>query len=268
MRICWTRTTAERLLRAAAAVAALSACAARAGADPIPSAPRGRLLEYETDEALSTKAGLFEPIVEGAERWQYSDQLSYKDVAAGSYVRVEKHLKLGAFYRLQYGARHNDDWNQTPSGGWDWQVNNNRPESVLVLDATPRAQLDFLPGGNWVGSLKTRYEYDLYDREETLKLEPELDWFWMDGLAAIATVALRYECDAPLNYGSTAFNGHWWYLAYLWHARPWLTLGPQVSLRDEIWTTSSQFRSANPGASYSVYYRGWAPGFTLSARLP
>lgn len=247
---------------------ALAALAAPAVADPIPSSPGGRLLEYEADESLTSRAGIFEPIVDATQRWQYTGQQPYKDAMFGSYARVDKYLKLGAFYRLQYGARHNDDWVQTPGGGWGWRNTVGRPESVAVLDATPRVQLGFLPGGNWVASLKTRYEYDLYDREETLKLEPELAWFWMDGLAPVATVFLRYQTYLALNFADSLVYERWVYLSALWHARPWLSFGPQIGLRDEIWTTSSQFRSVNPGAHYSVLYRSWVPGVALSARLP
>ncbi len=262
------RTTARILGRALGALALAAAAAAAARADAIPAAPGGRALEYEADENFFASAGRFEPVVEGTERWQYNDQLPYKDVMLGSYARVERHLKIGAFYELQYGARHNDDWAQTPSGGWGWRHTVGRPESLIVLDATPRTQLNFLPGGNWTASLKTRYVCNLYDREETLQLEPELSWFWMDGLSPVATVSLRYQTYLALNFADSPVYERWWYVAALWHATPWLSVGPQLGLRDEIWTTSSEFRSANPGARYAVDYRAWAPGLTLSARLP
>jgi len=261
-----TKTTVRRFVRAAAA-AALAAAAAPAFADPIPQTPHGRALEYEADENFLANEGVFQPVVEGTERWQYVHQLPYKDVLAGSYVRVDRWLKIGAFYEEQYGARHNDDWAQTPSGGWGWRNTIGRPESLLILDATPRVQWSFLPGGNWTASLKTRYEYDLYDREETLKLEPELDWFWMDGLTPVATVSLRYQTYLALNFADSPVYERWWYAAALWHATPSLSLGPQVGLRDEIWTTSTQFRSANPGARYAVTYKSWVPGIVLVARI-
>jgi len=248
--------------------AALAAVAARAGADAIPQTPHGRALEYEADESITTEDWIFQPIAEGTERWQYNRQLEYKDVMAGSYVRLLKNLKVGAFYRLQYGDRHDDDWAQTPNGKWAWQNTVDRPESVAVLDVTPRFQLPFLPGRNWVLGLKTRYEYNAFDREETLKLEPELDYFWMNGLEPRATFILRYQTYLPLNWGQTAVYERWLYLAGLWHATSWLSIGPEVSLRDEIWTTSSQWASANPGSAYKVLYRAWAPGVFLAVRIP
>lgn len=260
-----TKTIAERAARAAAC---LLACAALASAAPSPESPRGREAEYETSQALFGRAGFLEPMARAAQRWQYDGLHPYRDLTVGSYARVEKHLKVGAFYRLQYGARHDDDWKNDAPGQWSWRDTTDRPESVLVLDATPRASLPFLPGGGWVGSLKVRYERNFFNGQNTLFLAPELAWFWMDGLQPRATFFLRYETWAPLNFGETRVYERWWYLAALWHARPWLSLGPSIALRDETWSTSAEFKQKNPGADYKVQYRSWVPGFALVARLP
>jgi hypothetical protein len=254
------KTTAER---AAAALCAL-ACAAFAAAAPAPESPGGRPVDYESSQAMFGRAGIFEPVARAAERWQYSGQRSYKELTLGSYARVEKHLKLGAFYRLQYGARHDDDYQFDSPGHWSWRDTTRRPESVLILDATPRAEL----GGNFVGSLKVRGEHNVFNGQTSLLVAPELAWFWMDGLTPRATVFLRFETYFPLNFGETTVYERWWYLAGLWHAEPWLSLGPSIALRDEIWSTSAQFRAKNPGADYKVLYRSWVPGFSVVARLP
>lgn len=259
-----TKTTAER----AAVASCLLACAAFASAAPSPQAPLGRPVEYESSQALFGRAGFLEPLARTEERWQYDGQHPYKDLTVGSYARVEKHLKLGAFYRLQYGARHDDDWKFDAPGRWSWRDTTDRPESVLILDATPRTSLPFLPGGGWVGSLKIRGEHNLFNGQTALFLAPELAWFWMDGLQPKATFFLRYETWLPLNFGETRVYERWYYLAALWHARPWLSLGPSLALRDETWSTSAQFRAKNPGADYKVQYRSWVPGFALVARLP
>jgi hypothetical protein len=262
------KTTAERAARAAGAALCALACAAFAAAAPSPQAPGGRAVEYESSQALFGSAGAFEPMARAAERWEYGDQQGYKDLTLGSYARVERHLKLGAFYRLQYGARHDDDWKLDAPGHWSWRDTTRRPESVLILDATPRTNLPFMPGGNWVGSLKVRAEHDLFDGETTVLVAPELAWFWMDGLTPRATLFLRFEAWLPVNWGETKVYERWWYLAGLWHAKPWLSLGPSIALRDEEWSTSAQFRALNRGADYKVLYRSWVPGFELVARLP
>ncbi len=251
----------------AALILALS-CRAPAHAVPAePPSPGGRPVEYELSERVMERVGIFQPLAESTQRWQYDGQRLYREGMAGSYARVAKHLKIGAFYRLQYGARHDDDWTKNPAGVWSWRDSTGRPESVMVLDATPRMELPFLPGGHWTGSVKLRYERNFSNLQNTFFVSPELGWFWMDGLNPMATVFLRYEAWVPLNFGEKNIYEQWWYLAALWHANNWLSLGPQIALRDEVWSTSAAFRAANPGLGYRTLYRSWVPGFTVVARL-
>jgi len=254
------------LTRTIARTAVLAAvlAAGRAAAAPIPQAPRGRPADYEASEALFARAGFLQPMIEATERWQYEGLRPYQELTVGSYARVERHLKVGAFYRLQYGARHDDDWKFDGPGRWSWRDTTRRPESLLVLDVTPRTEL----GRGWVGSVKTRWEHDFFNEQNSLIVAPELAWFWLDGLTPRGTLFLRYETWLPMNFGETTEYERWWYAAFLWHARPWLSLGPEVALRDEVWTTSSEFRSRNPGADYKVWRRSWVPGFSVVARLP
>jgi len=217
---------------------------------------------------LVAKAGPFDPLAEFTERWQYGPLVPFKSLMAGSYYRLERHLKVGAFYRLQYGARHDNDWFRDNERLWAWADTTRRPESVLILDATPRTELRFLPGGNWVGSVKLRFERNFFSAEDVLKVEPELAWFWMNGLDPRATVFLRYETELALNFGERTVWQRWWYAAMLWHARPWLSLGPSIALHDENWSTSSSFSSiAGPGRDYSVLHRAVVAGFSVVARL-
>lgn len=257
------------ILRSASLVVTLAyACLPAAyAADPSPEGPIGRPVEYESTQSLFGRAGIFDPTAQTTERWQYVGQDLYRELTLGSYARVEKHLKLGVFYRLEYGARHDDDWINDAAGNWVWANTTDRPEHVIILDATPRTTLPFLPGEGWTGSVKLRAERNFYSREDSLLVAPELAWFWMDGLDPVATFFFRFEAWFPLNWGQTNTYERWWYLSGLWHATSWLSLGPSIALRDEVWSTSAQYRAANPGVDYKVLYRSWVPGFTLTARF-
>lgn len=242
---------------------------AGAQAAPVPAARGGRVLEYEASSRLFGRAGVFEPMAEWTQRWQHEELSPYRALTLGSYARVQKRLKLGLFYRLQYGARHDDDWFGDNRGLWAWRDASRRPEHVLVADAAPRTQLSFLPGGSWVGSLRTRLEHNLFNGESALILQPELAWFWMDGLTPRASVFLRQETDLALNFGDRTLWRSWWYLAALWHAASWVSLGPSIALRDEVWSTAASWRSASPaGAQYQTLYRAWVWGFSVIGRLP
>lgn len=248
---------------ASAAALALALCVA-AQAAPAPQPPRGRQLEYEAAERGFARVGPVEPMAELFERWQYDGQKPYRSAMLGAYGRVERHLKLGAFWKLQYGARHDDDWRRTPQAAWLWRDTSRRPENLFVLDATPRAELSWLPG-HWTASFKARYEHNLFDGQQVLELQPELAWFWLDGLRPRATVFLRHGTDLALNFGEALVWRRWWYLAALWHAGP-VSFGPQAALRDETWSASRDFQKFSPGADYKVLYRSVVVGATLVAR--
>lgn len=255
-----TKTTARLL-------AALLLPATAFGAATPPAAPAKRGTEYEASQRIVGKIGRFDPLADAAERWQYGGRSPARSFMTGTYFRVAKNLKVGAFYRLDYGDRHDDDWLRTKDTFWAWRDTTNRPEHVLVLDATPRVQLKFLPGGNWVGSLKLRFERNYFSAQNVMFVEPELAWFWMNGLTPRATIFARQETGFALNFGGAQMWQRWWYLAGLWHAKPWLSLGPSIALKDETWSTSSSFNSfAGKTNGYSVLYRAWVAGFTLVYR--
>ena len=252
------KTTAKLLLLALLALLAPAAFGA-----PIPSAPHGRLPEFEASSRAVMRAGRLEPLADLTERWQFSGQRPYRALMLGSYGRVHPNLKLGLFYRLQYGARHDDDWFRDGAGNWSWRVTTGRPESVFILDATPRARL----GGNIVGSFKIRLEQNTYNGQSTLKLEPEVAWFWLDGLTPKATLFLRHGTYLPLNFGTRSYYERWWYLAGLWHPSDSISTGPSVALRDTVWATSSNYRFFSNGGSYQVLYRAVVWGVTVLARV-
>lgn len=248
------RTTVKLLALILLAPAALAA--------PAPTAPRGRIPEYEASARLIARAGRLEPLADLTQRWQFEGQRPQRSLTLGSYGRAHRNLKLGAFYRVQTGARHDDDWTKDGAGNWFWRGTTNRPESVLVLDATPRASL----GGSVVGSLKVRYEHNFYNGQRALKLEPEVAWFWLDGLTPKATVFLRHGTYVPLNFGDRSVYERWWYLAGLWHPSASVSAGPSLALRDTFWTESSSYRDASGGGSYRVLYRSFVWGFTVLIR--
>lgn len=248
------RITASFLLLALAASAALAA--------PAPAVPRGRLPEYEASVRVMGRAGRLEPLADLTERWQFERQRPSRALMLGSYGRVHRNLKLGVFYQVQSGARHDDDWTKDGAGTWLWRPTTNRPENIMILDATPRASL----GGRFVGALKVRYEHNYFNGQRSLKLEPEIAWFWLDGLSPKATLFLRHGSYIPLNFGTRSYYERWWYLAGLWHPSPSVSVGPSLALRDVVWTTSSAYAAASRGGSYRVLYRSFVWGFTLLIR--
>ncbi|MCR4297050.1 MAG: hypothetical protein NUW21_16080 [Elusimicrobia bacterium] len=231
-------------------------------AAPAPPAPRGRVPEYEASARVMGRAGRLEPLADLTHRWQFEGLRPRRSLMLGAYGRAHRHLKLGVFYRVQTGARHDDDWTNDTAGAWFWRPTSNRPENILVLDATPRASL----GGSFVGSLKVRWERNFFNGQSSLKLEPEVAWFWLEGLRPRATVFLRHGTYIPLDFGTGSFYERWWYVGGLWHPAPSVSVGPSVALRDVVWSTSSAFAASSNGGSYEILHRSLVWGLTVLIR--
>ncbi|MDP3543613.1 MAG: hypothetical protein Q8T11_14175 [Elusimicrobiota bacterium] len=236
--------------------------AVSAHAAPAPSAPRGRVAQYEASARVMGRAGRLEPLADLTQRWQFEGLRPQRSLMLGAYGRAHRNLKLGAFYQVQSGARHDDDWTKDAAGNWFWRPAANRPENILILDATPRTSL----GGRFVGSLKVRFERNFFNAQSSLKLEPEVAWFWLDGLAPKGTLFLRHGTYIPLNFGTRSFYERWWYAGGLWHPTAAISAGPSVALRDVVWTTSSSFAAASGGGSYKVLHRSLVWGLTVLVR--
>lgn len=233
-----------------------------------PTAPRGRIVEYENSARAFWKAGDWEPMGDLTARWEGEEQaFRYRALTLGSYYRVLRHMKIGAFYRVQQGARHDDDWRRRQPGStiWEWEDTRRRSEHVLILDATPRVQLSFLPGKNWVFFFRSQYHYNTFNGQSTVKLSPELAYFWARKDKPFGTVFLMYENSVAVNYGAAQVVERWLYLGGLWHAKPGsLSIGPHAAFREWTWGTSVHSPAAD---RYRVLQRSLVLGVTVVGKF-
>jgi hypothetical protein len=242
----------------------LVVAAALAGADNVPVAPH-YAVEFQGRTQVVASFGAFDILAEALGRIPDDATLpDFTSFTVGGYYRVIPNLKVGAFYRLQAGARHDDDWvqNSSPPPDWLWQHTTARLENVLLLDASPRFQLSFLPGENWVFMLKTRYIYNAFDGEQSLMARPELTYFWIHDRIPVLNAALSYEMYFPLNFGSTLLYEAYPYLTLLWHATPEIGVELGAAYKTTIWSTSSMER-ATDGVIYSVPFSSWVVSMGL-----
>ncbi|MDE2292264.1 MAG: hypothetical protein KGL53_09290 [Elusimicrobia bacterium] len=252
-----TRITASLLLLAGSAAAA-----------PAPAAPRGRPAEYEAAQRFMRGGSSWQPMEELVGRLEFEGRQPAREVTLGSYYRALDWLKLGGFLSFRSGVRHDDDWSKSPQGVWEWRDVSDRTEPVLVLDATPRATLPWLPGRSWVGAVKARFEQDWYDGQSVLRLEPELSYFYMEGLQPLWHVSARYEAALDLNFGPQEVGEQWVYLTALWHAPHDWVAGPHVAVGEQVFGTSRAFSDATGGAaSYVVRWQSMRLGFDVVRRF-
>jgi hypothetical protein len=245
---------------AAITCAVFLAAAAAAVADHIPVPPDGAFTGQARAALIANlgSADLFAELLGGQESVDTSFRL-HESLTLGAYWRVIPNLKLGAFYRLEAGVHHDDDW--MPSGAsWAWADTSGRFEHLLMLDASPRFLLDFLPGHDWVFMLKTRVVWNpSYENQLSIVARPELTWFWIQDRVPILNVSLSWEGWFPLNYGTTFIYESYPYLALLWHATPEIGVELAGAWKTTAWSASqSLIQSAQPIAgAFPVVFRTW-----------
>jgi hypothetical protein len=247
-----------RVLLVAVIVVLTSAVSATANHIPVASGS----LELESRTSVLLDLGRFDPLVELEGRFQDSGlEFRYRALTAGSYVRLHKNLKAGAFYRVQQGVRHDDDWIEPQVGVWEWVDSRFRTEQVLILDVSPRFLFDFLPGGNWVFTVKNRYRYNTFNDQHSLLLRPGLTYFLMRNREPLFNFSLNYGLYIPLNFGDAFLYEQTPYLAVLYHLNRNVKLELTGAYRTVIWSSSED--SLANGDTYTVSNRSFVLGFGL-----
>lgn len=239
------------------------------GAPPIPDPG----FEYSGHARLFYDAGDLDGLLEYTGRWDTDRSAYAQAVRLGAYYRLIDNLKVGAFYRLAFGERHDEDWVESGSE-WIWRDTSRRPEHSLILDATPRFLLEFLPGEDWVLSAKARYALTLFSQDDelvtmsTLLLRPGLTWFWIRDREPVLNVSVHYAAYIPLDFGENWWYRHGPYVNLVYHLTPDLMIDASVGRQNIFWSESSKFDEVWPDNGYSVnVYQPWTIGVGVIYRL-
>jgi hypothetical protein len=232
--------------------------AAMAPANHIPT--DSDVIELGSRTALLMDVGRFDPLVELEGRFEDGNlDFGYRSLTAGTYYRLLKNLKVGAFYRIQQGARHDDDWIEPSVGVWEWVDSRARTEQVLILDLTPRFLFDFMPGQNWVFAVKNRYLYNTFNGQQSILVRPGLTYFLMRSREPLLNLSFNYGFYIPVNFGDTFLYEHVPYLAALYHLNRNIKLELTAAYRTVIWSSSED--SLANGDTYTVPDRSLVVGF-------
>jgi hypothetical protein len=218
------------------------------------------LLDLQGRTQLIADFGSFDVLAEVLGQYRVDENaLGLHAVTLGGYYRALANLKIGAFYRLQAGARHDASVVEDAArpAGWGWADTSSLPESILMLDASPRFLLPFLPGGNWVLMLKGRFIYSTYENEMSILARPELTWFWMLDRLPLLNVSVSYEMYFPLNFGSTLIYQSYPWLSLLWHVTPDWGIELAGAYKRTIWSTSPNLPAADGWTAYTSAVNSW-----------
>jgi hypothetical protein len=257
-----------RVKRLLSCAAALALGAAAAYASHVPIEPDD-VLELEARIAALFSYGELDPLVELRARIEGEDQeLGLRSLTLGTYYRLHRNVKAGAFVRLQQGVLHDDDWIEESPGVWEWDDPAERTEVVAIADVTPRFQLDFLPGENWVVAVKARYELNTGDLHQSIKARPSLTYFWIVDRNPVLNATIAYEAYFPLNFGSTLLYEKWVYLNLLYHLTPTVKLEAGIARRVITWTDSEEFEDLFPAEDYEIDAKSWVIGLGVLWMIP
>jgi hypothetical protein len=241
-------------------------------ADHIPVPPAG-VVDLQARTALIMNWDNVDFFVEGLGAQNDVDPTARfsESLTLGAYYRVLKNLKVGAFYRLEAGALHDDDWvPHVPSPpGWFWQDTSSRLEQLLMFDVSPRFLLPFLPGRDWVLLLKARYIYDTWNGEQSILAQPELTWFLIVDRVPILNISASYALYFPLNFGTPPLYESYPYLTVLWHMSPALGLELAGAYRTTVWSPSQSVLQSGESiaGAFPVYFSSWVLSLGLVVTL-
>ena len=280
MPICWIRIMIELIKRryrgfgvaAILIVFGLAPMPVRAShhlineADPVISASA---FEIHTHGRFFYAMDDFSGLVEYVGRFEDEKlEFRYQSLTLGGYFRPHPNLKIGAFYRLKLDVRHDNDWIED-GPDWLWAETSGREEHAALIDVTPRFLLPFLPGGNWVGSIKSRYEYNFTSSQQTLLIRPGITYFWIRDREPVLNITAQYATYLSLNFGAVPWYRHGPYLSVLYHLSPNILFDVGISRLWIYWSESEQFLRDFPDQNYREnIYSPWIVDAGFIIRLP
>lgn len=245
------------LVMVAAGFAFIAGAVTPAFAEHIPATPSG-VFELSNHARVFLRADDWNPMVSLEWRFEGEElEIGTRSLTLGTYYRVHRNVKVGAFYRLQAGARHDDDWVKDDAMMWEWQDASDRYEHLLILDVTPRFLLEFLPGENWVLYLKNRYIYNTFNDHHVLQTRPSLTYFHLVDREPLLNVTAAFDTYFSLNFGETAVYRFYPYVNVLYHLSPLIKIDASFAPETVVWSTSQDAIDDGP---YTVRYRPYVFG--------
>lgn len=206
-------------------------------------------IQYQSRIAVIGNLENWNPYLELSGNLDSKIEPSYYHILTGSYYRLHKNLKIGAFYLLQGGSRHDDDWTAL-NPGWEWRNSINRIENNLMLDITPRFIIPYILNRKTVSFLKIRYKYNFYNNQQTILFKPGINYFNMRDRKPVWNAGLSYSFYIPLNFSEVFLYEHGPYINIIYHINELLKLEARSSIQFKTWTTGAD--SLALGDSYSV----------------
>ncbi len=212
--------------------------------DKTPSSEYG--IETGVDLRVLKKLRRYILVAETKNRKELGDT-DYNQALLGSYYRLTKRFRMGAFVQVEQGLRWDKDW--VKGAKWGWQDINSRWDYSSVLDATYTDQF----AGNFLWEMKTRLYY-YHSREALqLRLRPGLRYFILKFGRPQWQFFTEVEAYMPLNYGENWIYEYWLYAGSLYQVTPKFSLGPVISFRERWFHAYDDFQKKS-GQSFKTNF--------------
>ncbi len=202
--------------------------------------------------------------IEGAD-----SKYRYQSLSLGPYYRIHDNIKLGIFYKTQFGARHDNDWVRPEVVGehWVWQDNRKRDEHLGIADITFRFFVPFVTNKNLMFELKNRYLFNSFNKQHTITTRPGLRYFIFHKRKPLLNLFIQYDLYFPLNYGVTTIYEQWLYAGFLYHFTQSFQAGLYASYKQQTWGPSKQFKSSFPDEDFKETHSSFIIGITAIGRI-
>jgi hypothetical protein len=173
-------------------------------------------------------------------------------------------LKMGAYYQLQMGVWHDEDWDKGTDGIWRWWNTNKRLEHLALVDFRPRVKL----GETWVAESRVRLQYNITSTHRTIKIRPGVTHFWTKNDKPFINFFGQVELYLPLNYNKPySLYEIWGYLGALYHMKKWFGFGTHVAYRKTVWRRDEEFKQSHSDKTFTASDTGYVLGLDFIVKL-
>jgi hypothetical protein len=178
---------------------------------------------------------------------KYEQRYSFYKI--GTSYKLQKGLKLFAYYSGHRGLRHQDDWIIKRSGYWDWTNTGDRLEHLVDLGVRYKFRPNEL--APYLFGLEGYYQFNDFNGQSIFIFEPSFHYFILEKGRPSWSYKAKVSLYHPLNFESEDLYKKGIYLSLNRHLNERLLISLSYRYLDESWA-ESQLSLEREKGSYTV----------------
>ncbi|EQC47746.1 hypothetical protein M900_A0238 [Bacteriovorax sp. Seq25_V] len=165
---------------------------------------------------------------------------------------VSRFVQYGFEADLNYGHRHDNDWQQnTSTGNWSWKKSSENIDFGSSLFLKLRRDIS-IKEKLFTGSVNLKTHNNWTKTLLTLKPELILTYHHFDAGAHKYNIYFKNSYYIPLNYSSKDIYISWYYLGWMFNYSKQVKPFAFIAYKDQTWTKSKDFKRAHPDENYEL----------------